>query len=133
MMLKPFGGFLISSESFFYIRISKNIVFIRKKCNFYSYVVFLEDVCIKNKGIERVCDLLVPQSILDIHVFLGFANFYLQFIYSFSRIATLVIFILQTTSGLTANKLISTKDSINQVDGGKMIIEADVVSKKSRT
>lgn len=38
------------------------------------------------------------QSIRDIPVFLSFANFYKKFIKNFSKIATIFISILQTTS-----------------------------------
>lgn len=40
---------------------------------------------------------------------------------------------LQTISGLAANKSISIKSGINRVNDSKEIVETDIVEKKSRT
>ena len=48
--------------------------------------------------IEVVKDWPEPKSVRDIQVFLGFANFYRQFIQSFSKIAAPLTSILKTTS-----------------------------------
>ena len=49
------------------------------------------------KRIEMVKEWPEPKSIQDIKVFLGFANFYWQFIQGFSRMAAPLILILKTT------------------------------------
>ena len=51
----------------------------------------------KAEKIEVVKNWLEPKSVYNIQVFLGFANFYRQFIQGFSRIATLLTSILKTT------------------------------------
>ena len=52
------------------------------------------------KQIEVVKEWPKPKSIQDIQVFLGFANFYQQFIQGFSKIATLLTSMLKTTVSL---------------------------------
>ena len=49
------------------------------------------------KRIEVVKDWPEPKSVRNIKVFLGFANFYQQFIQSFSRIVAPLTLILKTT------------------------------------
>ncbi len=51
----------------------------------------------EEERIEPVKDWPEPQSVRDIQVFLGFANFYRRFIRNFSRIAAPLTLILQTT------------------------------------
>ena len=51
----------------------------------------------ETKRIKVVKNWLLPKSICDIQNFLGFANFYQQFIQSFCRITVQVISILKTT------------------------------------
>ena len=48
------------------------------------------------KKIEMVREWLEPKSIWDIQVFLGFANFYRQFIQGFSKIAAPLTSMLKT-------------------------------------
>lgn len=38
--------------------------------------MFLQEICMEDKQIETVKDWREPQSVRDIQVFLGFANFY---------------------------------------------------------
>ena len=53
----------------------------------------------KDKRIEAVKQWPEPQSVRDIYVFLGFANFYRRFIQGFSRIsASLTSTMLKTSS-----------------------------------
>ena len=52
----------------------------------------------EEKQIKAVYDWPKPQSVRDIRVFLGFANFYRQFIQGFSRLAAPLTSILKTTS-----------------------------------
>ncbi len=66
-----------------------------KKCRFHQdevrflgYIVSHQGIQIEKEQIQAVCDWPKPQSVYDIQVFLGFANFYQQFIQGFSRLAT---------------------------------------------
>ncbi len=58
--------------------------------------------------------LLEPQSVYDIQVFLGFSNFYWQFIQRFSRLAGLLTSILKMTSA------VGTKDKNLEQDSQKI-------------
>ena len=53
---------------------------------------------IEEEQIKAVCDWPKPQSVRDIQVFLGFANFYQRFIQKFSRLTTPVTSMLKTAS-----------------------------------
>ena len=57
----------------------------------------------EDKRIEAVKQWPEPQSVRDIQVFLGFANFYRRFIQGFSRIAAPLTLMLKT-SGSTESK-----------------------------
>ncbi len=63
----------------------------------------------KEKRIEVVRDWPELQSVRDIQVFLGFANFYRRFIRNFSRIAAPLTSMLQTTNKLTGDETQSTQ------------------------
>lgn len=63
-------------------------------------------------------------------MFLRFAKFCWQFIQGFKQIAVPLTSMLRTKTGFIANKSITT-NSINEVNGGKKIVE--VSSKKSGT
>lgn len=56
-------------------------------------------------------------------MFLRFANFYRQFIQSFNRMVALLTSILLSTNGSVTNKS-TFADSINEVGGGQVIVEA---------
>ncbi len=65
-----------------------------KKCRFYQdkvrflgYIVSYQGIRIEEEQIKVVRDWPEPQSICNIQVFLGFANFYRRFIQGFSRLA----------------------------------------------
>ena len=53
----------------------------------------------EDKRIEAVKQWSEPQSIRDIQLFLGFANFYRRFIQGFSRIAAPLTLMLKTSGG----------------------------------
>ncbi len=74
-----------------------------KKCQFHkdevqflSFIVSAQGIRIEEKKIEAVKAWLEPQSIRNIQVFLGFANFYRRFIRNFCRIVAWLISMLQT-------------------------------------
>ena len=69
-----------------------------KKCRFHQdeicylrYIVSSKEISMEAKRIEVVKDWAEPKSVCNIQVFLGFANFYWQFIQGFNRIAALFI------------------------------------------
>ena len=67
-------------------------------------MVSSKGIRIEDKKIEAVKQWLEPQSVQDIQIFLGFANFYWRFIQRFSRIAALftsILKILGSTEFLT--------------------------------
>ena len=61
-----------------------------------------------------------PKSIQDIQVFLGFANFYWQFIQGFSRIAAPLTSMLKTVASLerSTSKKVGDSEGDDGVDGG---------------
>ena len=50
--------------------------FYQDEVRFLSYIVSHWGIRIREKQIKAVCDWLEPQSVRNIQVFLGFANFY---------------------------------------------------------
>ena len=76
-----------------------------KKCRFYQdevcflgYVVSSKGISMKAERIKVVRKWLEPKPVRDIQVFLGFANFYWQFIQGFSRIVAPLTSMLKTTN-----------------------------------
>ena len=82
----------------------KKCRFHRKKVWFLSYVVASKGIYIENKKIEAVKQWLEPQSVRDLQVLFGFANFYWRFIQGFSRIVAPLTLMLKT-SGSTEFKI----------------------------
>ncbi len=87
-----------------------------KKCRFHEdevrflgFVILAQGIRIEEKRIEAVRDWPEPQSVKDIQVFLGFANFYRRFIRNFSRIAAPLTSMLRTTNELTEDETQSTQ------------------------
>ena len=58
----------------------KKCRFHQEKVQFLGYIVFLRGICMKDERIKAVKQWPEPKSVRDIQVFLGFANFYWQFI-----------------------------------------------------
>ena len=82
-----------------------------KKCCFHwdevcflGYVVLSKDINIETKRIEVVKKWPEPKSVRDIQVFLGFANFYRQFIQGFSKIAAPLTLMLKITGSPNLSK-----------------------------
>ena len=78
-----------------------------KKCRFHQdevrflgYVVSSKGISMEAERIEVVRKWPEPKSVRDIQVFLGFANFYWQFIQGFSKIAASLTSMLKTTGSL---------------------------------
>ncbi len=74
----------------------------------------------EEEQIKAVRDWPEPQSVRDIQVFLGFANFYRRYIQGFSRLAAPLTSMLKTTSvaGL-AKKLEQGGQEIQMEDQGE--------------
>ncbi len=78
----------------------------------------------EEKQIKAICDWPEPQSVRDIQVFLGSANFYRRFIKGFSRLTAPLTSMLKTTSvvGSTALAVVGDEEQDGkgiQVDGSK--------------
>ena len=94
-----------------------------KKCRFYQdevcflgYVVSSKGISMKVERIEFVKEWPKPKSVRDIQVFLGFANFYWQFIQGFSKIVAPLTSMLKTT--ITSQVFIVNKMfAANEVGG----------------
>ena len=83
----------------------KNSLFANlKKCRFHKdevrflgYVVSSDGIQMEDGKIKVVKNWPEPKSVRDIQVFIGFANFYRQFIQDFSRIAAPLTLMLKMT------------------------------------
>ena len=82
----------------------------------------------EEERINTIKKWLEPESIQDIQVFIGFANFYQCFIKSFSRIAVPLTAILKTTGSSVASA--SSIDD-NEVDGSEGVVGRSDASRKS--
>ena len=96
-----------------------------KKCQFYQeevwflgYVVSSKDIRMEDKKIKIVKQWPEPQSVRDIQVFFGFANFYRRFIQGFSRIAAPLTSMLKTL-GSTESLIQSGKGGAGICDDSK--------------
>ena len=77
----------------------KKCRFHQDKVRFLGFIVSAQGIRMKKERIEAVKAWAEPKSIRDIQVFLGFANFYRQFIKDFSKIAAPLTSMLKTTTG----------------------------------
>ncbi len=86
-----------------------------------GFVVSAQGIRIEEKKNEVVRYCPEPQSVRDIHVFLGFANLYRRFIRNFNKIAVPLISMLRTTNESTGDETQSTQvenqDVPNAVSG----------------
>ena len=113
-----------------------------KKCRFHKdevrflgFVISRDGIRMEEERIDAVKKWPEPQSVWDIQVFIGFANFYWRFIKSFSKIAAPLIAMLKTTRSSVASAC--RVDDDEDVDGGGAVSWSDASSKspksKSRT
>ncbi len=96
-----------------------------KKCRFHEdevrflgFVVSAQGIRMEEERIEAVRDWPEPQSVRDIQVFLGFANFYRRFIKNFNRIAAPLTSMLRTTDKSTGNSSQSTLTNASKKNQG---------------
>ena len=95
-----------------------------RKCRFYKdevcflgYIVLAQEVRIEDEQIKAVKNWPELKSKEDIHVFIGFANFYQHFIQGFNRIAVLLTTLLKIT-GLSELAPKAFRADDNKVVGG---------------
>ncbi len=74
-----------------------------------GFVVSAQGIKMEEERIEAVRDWPEPQSVRNIQMFLGFANFYRGFIRNFSRIAAPLISMFRTTNESTGDETQSTQ------------------------
>ncbi len=84
--------------------------FYQKEVRFLGYIVSHQGIQIEEEQIKAIDDWFKLQSVCDIQVFLGFANFYWRFIQGFSRLATPFTSMLKTTSVVGPAALIEVGD-----------------------
>ena len=92
-----------------------------KKCQFHKdevrflgYIVLSQGIRMEDERIKVVRNWSEPKSVQDIQVFIGFANFYQQFIQGFSKIAVPFISMLKTTGSSDSPQ----RDDDDEVVGG---------------
>jgi len=71
-----------------------------EKCKFHSelveylgYIISLSGLTMFNDKVKIIQDWLEPKKVKDIQSFLGFANFYCWFIFNYSNIVILLIYL----------------------------------------
>ncbi len=87
----------------------KKYRFHEDEVRFLGFVVSAQGIRIEEKKIKAVRDWPKPQSVRDIQVFLGFANFYRRFIRNFSKIAIPPTSMLWTINNSTRDETQSTQ------------------------
>ena len=102
-------------------------------------MLFSKGIRIEDKQIKAVKQWPEPQSVRDIQVFFGFANFYRRFIQGFGRIATPLTSMLKTAEHRKGGDRVggdsrarrggSEMDNV-EVDGVE--VEVDEVGKKAQ-
>ena len=102
----------------------KKYWFYQDEICFLKYVVLSKKISIEAKKIELIKDWPELKSVCNIQVFLGFANFYRQFIQGFSKITAPLISMLKTTGSLD-------KPASNKNDGSRSTYSRNNNSKQA--
>ena len=92
----------------------KKYWFHKDEVQFLGYLVSSQGIRMKDERIKVVKNWPEPKSVQDIQVFIGFVNFYWQFIQGFSRIVAPLTSMLKTT-GLSHS---AQRDNDNEVVRG---------------
>jgi len=66
-----------------------------QKVSFLGFVISSEGISMDPERIRTIAEWPVPKSVLDIQVFLGFANFYRRFIDGYSRVVLPITHLLR--------------------------------------
>ncbi len=98
----------------------KKCWFCEDELQFLGFVVLAQSIRIEEEKIEAIRDWPEPQSVRNIQVFLGFANFYRKFIRNFCRIAAPLTSMLQTTNESTRDENQSTQATENERNQGAL-------------
>ena len=106
-------------RKFFLYTNLKKCRFHQEEVRFLGYKVSLRGICIEDERIRTVKQWPEPKSVRDIQVFLGFTNFYRQFIQEFSCIAALLSFMLKTTR--STGSVASPKEAEGGVSGNSVV------------
>ena len=77
----------------------------------------------EEKQIKAICDWPEPQSVRNIQVFLGFANFYQQFIQGFSRLAAPLTSILKKTLAVSPIASVEVENRNSEKGGQGVQVE----------
>ena len=93
--------------------------FYKDKMQFLGYIVLSQGIRMEDKNINVVKNWPELKSVQDIHVFIGFANFYQRFIWGLSRIAPLFTSMLKTNRSLNLVLRLRTNDDKVIGSGGK--------------
>ena len=96
-MLTLYAGDLTNSGRILFFANLKKYRFHQNEVCFLEYIVLSKRINMEAEIIETMKDWDKPKSVRNIQVFIGFANFYQQFIQSFSKIIALLISILKIT------------------------------------
>ena len=106
----------------------KKCFFHQDEVRFLGFIVSRDNIRIEEERIIAFKKWLKPESVQNIQVFIGFANFYRHFIKGFSRIVAPLTAMLKTI-GLSVASASRVDD--NEVDGGRDGIDWSNMSRKS--
>ncbi len=90
---------------------------------FLDYIVSHQSIQMEEKQIKAVHNWSEPQSVHDIQVFLGFANFYQRFIQRFNRFATLLTSMLKIISAVGPTASVEVENE--KQDGKRIQVDGD--------
>ena len=104
----------------------KKCRFHQNEVRFFGFVVSTDGIKMEEEKIDIVKKWPKPQSVRDIQVFIGFANFYQHFIKDFSRIVVLLTAMLKITglSVISASRVYN-----NEIVGGENAVGGVTVSR----
>ena len=113
-----------------------------KKCEFYSelaeYFLFPSSLTMSNEKVKIIQDWIELKKFKNIQFFLGFANFYYQFIFNYSDIVISLIYLTQkeillkfndsccNTFNTLKKAFTFTPILIHQISNTQLIVETDV-------
>jgi hypothetical protein len=83
-------------QSHLFVKQSK-CVFYQDRVDFLGFIIDREGISMDPDRVQAVQEWPTPESVHDIQVFLGFANFYRRFISGYSRIASPITALLKKT------------------------------------
>ena len=110
----------------------KKYWFHKDEVQFLGYIVSSQSIRMEDERIKAVRNWPEPKLVQDIQVFIGFANFYQQFIQGFSRIAAPFILMLKTTRSWNSAPRLGADNNEFVGGGGKANDKNLSKSKKSK-